>query len=94
MNQDCDYFIDDRFYYVFIIGLVLIFMGIDKVDEFLLGNFKNFIIKVSDFKSLRELVVYLEYFSKNEIVYNKYLVWKWKGLGDILNIVIGCWWKL
>lgn len=69
-------------------------MGIDKVDEFLFGNFKNFIINVSDFKSFKELVKYFKYFSNNEIVYNKYLEWKWKGLGNILNIIIGCWWKL
>lgn len=64
-------------------------MGIEKVDRFLFGNFKNFIIKVSDFKSLKELVEYLRFFGNNEIVYSKYLEWKWKGMGDIFNIIIG-----
>ena len=36
MNQDCDYFIDDRLYHALTTGSVPIFMGTDKVDEFFL----------------------------------------------------------
>lgn len=93
MNQDCDYFIDDRLYHALTTGSVPVFMGTDKVDEFLPGNLKNSIIKVSDFKSPKELAKYLKYLSNNETAYNKYLEWKWKGLGNILNTTIGRWWK-
>jgi len=93
MNQDCDYFIDDRLYHALTTGSVPIFMGTDKVDEFLPGNLKNSIIKVSDFKSPKELAAYIDYLSSNETAYNKYLEWKWKGLGDISNTAIGIWWK-
>ena len=93
MNQDCDYFIDDRLYHALTTGSVPVFMGTDKVDQFLPGNLKNSIIKVSDFKSPKELADYLKYLSSNETVYNKYLEWKWKGIGDISNTTIGRWWK-
>ena len=93
MNQDCDYFIDDRLYHALTAGSVPVFMGTDKVDDFLPANLKNSIIKVRDFRSPKELAEYLRFLSKNETAYNKYLEWKWKGLGDISNTVIGRWWK-
>ena len=93
MNQDCDYFIDDRLYHALTTGSVPVFMGTDKIDQFLPGNLKNSIIKVSDFNSPKELAEYLEFLSNNETAYNKYLEWKWKGIGDISNTSIGRWWK-
>lgn len=93
MNQDCDYFIDDRLYHALTTGSVPIFMGTDKVDKFLPGNLRNSIIKVSDFKSPKELAEYLKFLSNNETAYSRYLEWKWKGLGDIFNTTIGRWWK-
>ena len=93
MNQDCDYFIDDRLYHALTTGSVPIFMGTDKVDKFLPGNLRNSIIKVSDFKSPKELAEYLKFLSNNETAYSRYLEWKWRGLGDIFNTTIGRWWK-
>ncbi|EDO33856.1 predicted protein, partial [Nematostella vectensis] len=79
MNQDCDYFVDDRLYHSLTSGSVPVYMGSDKVDQFLPGNLKNSIIKVSDFKGPKELAEYLNYLMTNETAYNKYLEWKWKG---------------
>ena len=93
MNQDCDYFVDDRLFHALTTGSVPVFMGTDKVDEFLPGNLKTSIIKVSDFKNPKELAEYLTFLSNNETAYNKYLEWKWKGIGDISNTSIGRWWK-
>lgn len=93
MNQDCDYFVDDRLYHALTSGSVPVYMGTDKIDDFLPGNLKNSIIKVRDFESPKHLAEYLKYLLKNETAYNKYLEWKWKGLGDISNTVIGRWWK-
>ena len=93
MNQDCDYFVDDRLYHALDTGSVPVYMGTNKIDEFLPGNLKNSIIKLSDFKSPRELAEYLNYLSKNETAYNKYLLWKTTGIGDISNTTIGRWWK-
>ncbi|KAJ7385069.1 hypothetical protein OS493_017433 [Desmophyllum pertusum] len=93
MNQDCDYFIDDRLYHALTTGSVPVFMGTNKVDQYLPGNLKNAIIKVSDFRSPKELAAYLEYLSNNETAYNRYLEWKWKGIGDISNTTIGRWWR-
>ena len=93
MNQDCDYFVDDRLYHALTTGSVPVYMGTDKVDEFLPGNLKNSIIKVRDFKSPKHLAEYLTFLSNNETAYNKYLEWKWKGFGDISNTKIGRWWS-
>ncbi|XP_068698689.1 4-galactosyl-N-acetylglucosaminide 3-alpha-L-fucosyltransferase 9-like [Montipora foliosa] len=93
MNQDCDYFIDDRLYHALTTGSVPVFMGTEKVDKFLPGNLKNSIIKVSDFKSPKELAEYLRFLGNNETAYSKYLEWKWKGMGDIFNTTIGRWWQ-
>jgi len=92
MNQDCDYFIDDRLYHALETGSIPIYMGTDMVDQFLPANLRSSIIKVSDFATPRELANYLHYLSKNETAFNKYLEWKWKGLGDYQNSTIGRWW--
>ena len=93
MNQDCDYFVDDRLYHALTTGSVPVYMGTDKVDEFLPGNLRNAIIKVKDFKSPKHLADYLSMLSNNETAFNKYLEWKWKGFGDISKTKIGRWWK-
>lgn len=93
MNQDCDYFVDDRLYHALETGSVPVYMGTDKIDEFLPGNLKNSIIKVSDFNSPKDLADYLHYLSNNETAYNKYLEWKTQGIGDMRNLTIGHWWK-
>ena len=93
MNQDCDYFVDDRLYHALSSGSVPVYMGTDKVDEFLPGNLNNSIIKVRDFGSPKDLADYLKYLSNNKTAYNKYLEWKWKGIGDIEGTAIGDWWK-
>lgn len=93
MNQDCDYFVDDRLYHALTSGSVPVYMGTDKIDEFLPGNLKGAVIKARDFESPKHLARYLEFLANNETAYNKYLEWKWKGLGDISDTVIGQWWK-
>ena len=92
MNQDCDYFVDDRLYHALSSGSVPVFMGTDKVDEFLPGNLRKSIIKVRDFESPKDLADRLAYLSGNETAYNEYLEWKWKGLGNVSETVIGRWW--
>lgn len=93
MNQDCDYFVDDRLYHAFETGSVPVYMGTDKIDQFLPGNLKHAIIKVSDYKSPKDLADHLTYLSNNETAYNKYLEWKTKGVGDMSNTTIGRWWR-
>ncbi|XP_047124824.1 alpha-(1,3)-fucosyltransferase B isoform X1 [Hydra vulgaris] len=93
MNQDCDYFVDDRLYHALDTGSVPVYMGTNKIDEFLPGNLKNSIIKLTDFNSPKELGEYLNYLSQNETAYNQYLLWKTTGFGDISNTTIGRWWK-
>jgi len=93
MNQDCDFFVDDRLYHALETGSVPVYMGTDKIDEFLPGNLKNAIIRVSDFNSPKDLGEYLTYLSKNETAYNEYLTWKHKGIGSLSNTTIGRWWK-
>ena len=93
MNQDCDFFVDDRLYHALETGSIPVYMGTDKIDEFLPGNLKNSIIRVSDFNSPKELAEYLNYLSNNETAFNEYLKWKEIGLGDISNTTIGRWWQ-
>ena len=92
MNQDCEYFVDDRLYHALTSGSVPVYMGTDKVDEFIPGNLRTSIIKVKDFKTPKHLADYLTYLSHNETAYNKYLEWKYKGFGDIWDTVIGKFW--
>ena len=92
MNQDCEYFVDDRLYHALTSGSVPVYMGTDKVDEFMPGNLRTAIIKVKDFQTPKHLADYLTYLSHNEAAYNKYLEWKYKGFGDIWNTVIGRFW--
>ena len=91
-NQDCDYFVDDQLTHAWNAGSVPVVMSTDKLDEFLPGNLKHSVIKVRDFKSPKHLADYLKRLSNNEIKYNKYLEWKWKGYGDISGTVIGNYW--
>ena len=92
MNQDCEYFVDDRLYHALTSGSVPVYMGTDKVDEFMPGNLRTSIIKVKDFQTPKHLADYLTYLSHNETAYNKYLEWKYKGFGDISDTVIGKFW--
>ena len=93
MNQDCDFFVDDRLYHALETGSVPVYMGTDKIDQFLPGNLKNAIIKVSDYESPQKLAEHLKYLSENETAYNKYLEWKTTGIGEMGNTTIGRWWK-
>ncbi|XP_066928413.1 4-galactosyl-N-acetylglucosaminide 3-alpha-L-fucosyltransferase 9-like [Clytia hemisphaerica] len=93
MNQDCDHFVDDRLYHALETGSIPVYMGTDKIDQFLPGNLKNSIIRVSDFSSPKKLADYLKYLSGNETAFNEYLKWKEIGIGDMSNTTIGRWWK-
>ena len=92
-NQDCDYFVDDRLTHALTAGSVPVVMGTDKLDEFLPGNLQNSVIKVRDFKNPQHLAAYLQYLSRNETEYNKFLDWKRKGLGNITGTAIEYVWK-
>ncbi|XP_065066200.1 alpha-(1,3)-fucosyltransferase 11-like [Rhopilema esculentum] len=94
MNQDCDHFVDDRLYHALETGSVPIYMGTDLIDQFLPGNLRNSIIRASDFSGPKELASYLQYLSNNETAFNRYLEWKWQGLGDYKNTTIGRWWDI
>lgn len=93
MNQDCDYFVDDRLYHAFETGSIPVYMGTEKIDQFLPGNLRNSIIRVSDYTSPEHLAEYLKYLSRNETAFNQYLKWKETGIGDMINTTIGRWWR-
>lgn len=78
MNADCDNWIDTRLLYALNAGSVPIFMGTDKVDEWLPGMTSS-IIKVSDFATPKLLADYIHMVSTNETLYNTYLDWKIHG---------------
>jgi len=92
-NQDCDYFVDDQLIHALDAGSVPVVMSTDKLDEFLPGNLRHSVIKVRDFESPEHLADYLKFLSTNETEYNKYLEWKWKGIGNITGTAIGAYWK-
>eukprot|EP00794_Sanderia_malayensis_P009230 gene9230-10204_t len=92
MNQDCDHFVDDRLYHALETGSIPIYMGTRLIDQFLPGNLKNSIIRASDFNNPKELAEYINFVANNETEFNKYLEWKWKGIGDYRNTTIGRWW--
>ncbi len=92
MNQDCDYFVDDRLYHALETGSIPIYMGTGLIDQFLPSNLRDSIIRASDFKSPKELAEYINYVANNETEFNKYLEWKWKGIGEYKNTTIGRWW--
>ena len=92
-NQDCDYFVDDQLSHALDAGSVPVVMGTDKLDEFLPGNLQQSVIKVRNFKNPKLLAEHLKNVSNNENAYNKYLEWKWKGIGNITGTVIGNYWK-
>ncbi|XP_028405679.1 alpha-(1,3)-fucosyltransferase 10-like [Dendronephthya gigantea] len=79
MNADCEYFVDDQLTHALTAGSVPVYMGTEKIDMFLPGNLNSSIIKVRDFKTPKELAMYLKYLSTNEHQYNKYLRWKYEG---------------
>ncbi|KAJ7387795.1 hypothetical protein OS493_001139 [Desmophyllum pertusum] len=91
--QDCDYFVDAQLIHALHAGSVPVVMSTNKLDEFLPGNLRHSVIKVRDFKSPRNLSDYLKYLNFTETEYNKYLEWKWKGIGNITGTVIGDYWK-
>ena len=93
MNQDCDHFVDDRLYHALETGSIPVYMGTDKIDQFLPGNLRSAIIRVSDFASPKALADYLRYLSNNETAFNEYLKWKDIGIGDMRNTTIGRWWE-
>ncbi|KAL9981344.1 hypothetical protein ACROYT_G010035 [Oculina patagonica] len=92
-NQDCDYFVDDQLSHALDAGSVPVVMSTDKLDEFLPGNLRHAVIKVRDFKSPQHLAEYLKFLNTNETEYNRYLEWKWRGIGNITGTVIGDFWK-
>ena len=92
-NQDCDYFVDDQLSHALDAGSVPVVMSTDKLHEFLPGNLRHAVIKVRDFKSPQHLAEYLKFLNTNETEYNKYLEWKWEGIGNITGTVIGDYWK-
>lgn len=92
-NQDCDYFVDDQLSHALDAGSVPVVMGTDKLDEFLPSNLQQSVIKIRNFKSPKCLAEYLKNVGNNETEYNKYLKWKWKGIGNISGTVVGNHWK-
>ena len=92
LNQDCDHFVDDQLTHALDAGSVPVVMSTDKLDEFLPGNLRH---SVRDFKSSKHsyLADYLKVLDTNETEYIKYLEWKWKGIGNIMETAIGSYWK-
>ena len=79
MNSDCDYFVDEKLYYALSAGSIPVFMGWEKIDEFLPGNLREAVIKVRDFATPKLLASYLKRLAEDEVAYNKYLRWKYEG---------------
>ena len=80
---------DDQISHALSAGSVPVVMSTDKLNEFLPGNLRNSVIKVSNFKSPKLLADYLKHLSNNETEYNKYLEWKRNGFGDISRTAVG-----
>ena len=79
MNADCEQWIDTRLLYALDAGSVPIFMGTDKVDDWLPGM-EDSIIKVWDFASPKLLAEYVQKVADDEALYSKYLAWKTRGV--------------
>ncbi len=96
-NSDCDYYVTEKMYNALSSGSVPVWMGTDRIDEILQwGNLNQSFIKVSDFKSPRELAKYLLRISQNETEYNRFLKWKYEGFKfpkEYYNSTIGEWWE-
>lgn len=95
MNSDCDYFVDEKLYYALSAGSVPVFMGTDKIHDFLPGNLRDAIIEVRDFATPKSLASYLKALAKDELAYNRYLRWKYEGYNfppDYNRSVIGALW--
>ena len=95
MNSDCDYFVDEKLFYALSAGSVPVFMGTDKILEFLPGNLRDSVIQVRDFKTPKDLAAYMKKLATNETAYNKFLKWKYQGFGftdGYVNSSIGHFW--
>ena len=96
-NADCDYYVTEKMYRALSSGSVPVWLGTDKIDEFLKwGNLNHSIIKVKQFKSPKSLANYLNFLAQNEMEYNKYLKWKYEGFQfppSYYKSAIGSWWE-
>ena len=96
-NSDCDYYVTEKIYNALSSGSVPVWMGTDKIDEILKWGYLNYsVIKVKNFNSPQKLAEYLLWLSQNEIEYNKFLQWKYKGFNfpkDYYSSKIGEWWE-
>jgi hypothetical protein len=79
MNADCEQWIDTWLLYALNAGSVPIFMGTDKVDDWLPGM-EDSIIKIWDFASPKLLAEYVQKVADDEALYSKYLAWKTRGV--------------
>ncbi|XP_046848163.1 alpha-(1,3)-fucosyltransferase 10-like [Xenia sp. Carnegie-2017] len=96
LNNDCDYFVDEKLFYALSAGSVPVFMGTDKIHDFLPGNLNNSVIEVRNFASPRALAEYMKYLANNEMAYNKFLQWKYQGFKfpkNYKNSTIGKLWS-
>ena len=95
MNSDCDYFVDEKLFYALSAGSVPVFMGTAKIREFLPGNLRDSIIEVRNFSTPKALATYLKRLASNEMDYNRFLRWKYKGFNfpeSYANSSIGQFW--
>ena len=79
MNSDCDYFVDEKLYHALSAGSVPVFIGTDKIREFLPGYLREAVIEVRDFATPKLLATYLNRLAKDEVAYSRYLRWKYEG---------------
>ncbi|XP_046862727.1 alpha-(1,3)-fucosyltransferase 11-like isoform X3 [Xenia sp. Carnegie-2017] len=92
-NEDCDYFVDDQILHALNAGAVPVVMSTDKIYEFLPGNLEKAIINVRDFESPEDLANSLKFLMNDKKEYEKFLEWKFKGLGSIDETAIGKYWN-
>ena len=90
-NCDCDYFVDEQLQTIWDGGAVPVFMGTDKIKDFLPENMKSSIIYAKDFPNPADLGKFLLKLANNKEKYNKYLEWKGKGFGHINEKIQKIW---
>ncbi|RUS27500.1 hypothetical protein BC938DRAFT_483152 [Jimgerdemannia flammicorona] len=73
-NSDADDYVTEKIYQAFEAGTVPVYMGTDTIDKFIPSDHST--IKVSDYKSPKELADYLIYLSEHKDEYEAYLAWK------------------
>lgn len=70
-------YVSEKLFHSFIAGSVPIYWGAPNIEDFLPSE--KSIIKMTDFRTPRDLASYLLYLDKNETAFFEYLDWKVKG---------------